>query len=292
MATYMIRYSIIVPHYESLDTLPRALESVPEREDIEVLVIDNSKTPIDNTLFAQRKNVRLYYSPYGKGAGAARNVGLEHAMGQWLIMLDADDFFSPNAFETIDKYSNADADIVFFCAADYNADMLVISDRMSNTNRLIDSYQQTKEETSLRYGWSSPCAKMIKRSMVTEHAIRFEETQVANDVLFSAQTGYWAKHIVACQETIYCATIRHGSLTQTPTLSHLNGRIKAATHFNAFLKANGIGAPRMSIMYYIYVIARNYGMCEAFRALWSSVRAGNNPFYGISRWINTIRYSK
>ena len=288
----MIRYSIIIPHFDSLDTLPRAIESVPEREDIEILVIDNSATPIAADMFAHRNNVRIYYSPCGKGAGAARNVGLQHVQGKWLLMLDADDFFTQDAFDTIDKYTDSDVDIVFFCATSCDSDTMAKADRMSDTNRLIDNYLQTSDETELRYGWSSPCAKMIKRSMVETHAIRFEETQVANDVLFSAQIGYWAKQISATKEIIYCATVRQGSLTQTPTLDHLNERIAVFGRFNKYLSSQGIHAPRKSIMYYIYLIARNYGYSKAINALWTSVKSGNNPFFGITRWANTVRNAK
>ncbi len=288
----MIRYSIIIPHFDSLDTLPRAIESVPERKDIEILVIDNSATHIAANLFAQRSNVHIHYSPYGKGAGAARNVGLQHARGQWLLMLDADDFFTPNAFDAMDKYANSNADIVFFCATSCDSDTMATADRMSDTNQLVNNYMRTNEETGLRYGWCSPCAKMIKHSMVEAHAIRFEETQVANDVLFSAQIGHRAKQIAATKEIIYCATVRQGSLTLTPTLNHLNERIAVFGRFNQYLSSQGIRAPRKSIMYYVYTIARNYGYGKAINALLTSMKSGNNPFYGITRWVNTVRNTR
>lgn len=285
----MIRYSVIVPHFESLDVLPRAIASVPERADIEVLVIDNSPKPIVPSLFPERKNVRILYSPYGKGAGAARNVGLENAKGQWLLMLDADDFFTPDAFTTMDQNADTNADIVFFYAADYNSEAQQVRGRMDSTNILIDDYLQSHNDAGLRYGWSSPCAKMIRRSMVEEHTIRFDETHVANDMLFSVKTGYWAKQVDTSSETIYCATIREGSLTQIASLSNLNGRIEATVRFNAFLKAHGIREQRKSIMYHIYTIAHNYGFVEAIKALGHSIRMGNNPFIGCTRWIQTAK---
>lgn len=285
----MIRYSVIVPHFESPDVLPRAIASVPERADIEVLIIDNSQTPISSTLFSERKNVRILYSPYGKGAGAARNIGLENARGQWLVMLDADDFFTADAFATMDQYVKTEADIVFFYAADYDSESRLVNGRMDTTNILIDDYIQSHNDDGIRYGWSSPCAKMIRRSMVEEHTIRFDETHVANDMLFSVKTGYWAKRVEALPETIYCATIREGSLTQIASLSNLNGRIEATVRFNTFLKAHGIREQRKSIMYLVYTIARTYGYREAVKALCRSIRMGNNPFIGCTRWYKTAK---
>ena len=288
----MIRYSVIIPHYESLDVLPRAINSVPERADIEVLIIDNSATPINSTLFSERKNVHILYSPYGKGAGTARNVGLQHAKGQWLLMLDADDFFTPNAFAAIDRYADSHADIVFFRMNSCDSDTLQPADRDIQFNGLINAYKDNKDENALRYDWSSPCAKMIRRRLVEEHDIRFDETQASNDVLFSAQTGYWAECIQASDETVYCATIRQGSLTTTPSLNNLKQRIEVCGRFNAFLKDHGIHANRKSIMFYVYIIARLYGFGEAVKALCQSVRMGNNPFVGITRWASTARKKK
>ena len=288
----MIRYSVIIPHYASLDVLPRAIASVPEREDIEVLVIDNSQQPIAPTLFQERKNVRILYSPYGKGAGMARNVGLEHASGEWLLLLDADDFFTPKAFEVMDHYAEAKEDIVFFFATSCDSETLAPSNRQEDTNALIDAYLQTKDEGCLRYGWSSPWAKMIKRSLVEKHHIRFDETQVSNDVLFSAKTGYSAQNITASKDPIYCITTRQGSLTQTPSLKNLNERIDTSIRFNAFLKEHGIRQYRKSIMYLVCTIARNYGYGEAVRTIVRSVKAGNNPFIGMSRWASTIRKNR
>lgn len=288
----MIRYSVIIPHYASLDVLPRAIASVPEREDIEVLVIDNSQQPIAPTLFKERKNVQILYSPYGKGAGAARNVGLAHAQGRWLLMLDADDFFTPNAFEIMDRYGEGEEDIIFFYTTSCDSDSLAPSNRQEDTNELIDVYLETKDEGGLRYGWSSPWAKMIKRSLVEEKQIRFDEIQVSNDVLFSVKTGFGAQSITASKEQIYCITTRQGSLTQTPNLKNLNERIDTSIRFNAFLKEHKIRQYRKSIMYLVSTIARNYGYREAIKTIWQSIKAGNNPFIGMSRWASTIRKNR
>ena len=285
----MIRYSVIVPHFDCPDVLVRAIRSVPEREDTEVLVVDNSPNPIDATLFPERKNIRMLYSPCGKGAGAARNVGLEQAKGQWLLMLDADDFFTTEAFAAMDQQADSDADIVFFKMSSCYSVSLKPADRDLQFNELIDRFMAHNDEGALRYEWGSPCAKMIRRSLVAEHAIRFEETQAANDVLFSVLTGYWAKRIAASADTVYCATVRDDSLTMTPSMRHLNDRIDVAVRYNRFVRTHGLSRYQQSIMYNVYTMARNYGICSAMKTIGRSVRAGNNPFIGCTHWISTIK---
>ena len=287
-----MKYSVIIPYKDILDLVVRAVKSIPERSDVEVIIINNGTTALPDSLFAERTNVQVLWDAIGKGAGAARNVGLAHAKGEWLVMLDADDFFTQDAFDIMDHHADTDADIVFFHATSCDSDTLEPTDRMSDTNLLIDQYLQTKDDSELRYGWSSPCAKMIRRSMVEEHDIRFDESQVANDILFSVKTGYWAKRIDVAPETIYCATLRQGSLWNTQSLAHLNGRIEASVRVNAFLKTHALREHRKSIMYYLYLIARNYGYGQALKTFWRTVKAGNNPFIGCTRWIQTAHNSQ
>ena len=287
-----MKYSVIIPYKDIVDLVVRAVQSVPDRPDIEVIIINNGTTELPASLFAGRHNVQALWEAIGKGAGAARNVGLEHAKGEWLLMLDADDFFTENAFEIMDRYAEGEEDITFFYTTSCDSDSLAPSNRQEDTNELLDAYLQTKDEGGLRYGWSSPWAKMIKRSLVEEKQIRFDEIQVSNDVLFSVKTGFWAQSITASKEQIYCITTRQGSLTQTPNLKNLNERIDTSIRFNAFLKEHKIRQYRKSIMYLVYTIARNYGYREAIKTIWQSIKAGNNPFIGMSRWASTIRKNR
>lgn len=283
-------YTIILPHYDSLDTLSRAVSSVPDREDIEVLIIDNSREPIADDLFSERRNVSILYSPYGKGAGAARNVGLKHATGKWLLMLDADDFFTEHAFDKMDKYADSKSDIVFFRTTSCYSDTMQPSNRDRQFNELIEQYHLTGDADCLRYGWSIPWGKMIRRTLVEAHSIQFEETSVSNDVMFSLLTGYYADTVAVSDETIYCATTRQGSLTQTPSLKNIAQRIDVAIRFNRFMRAHHLPQQyKKSIMFLIYTVYQHHGWKNACRLLIHSIQSGNNPFIGISRWGQTIR---
>lgn len=57
----------------------------------------------------KRKHIELFLTKEGRGAGYARNTGLSHAKGKWIIFADADDFFYENAFVEFDKLSNVNS---------------------------------------------------------------------------------------------------------------------------------------------------------------------------------------
>ena len=83
----MTTFSVIIPHRNSLQTLAKAINSVPESNTIEVIVVDNSAKPIKEKDIANDVNRKfeLCYSSPLKGAGHARNVGIQHAHGDYLV---------------------------------------------------------------------------------------------------------------------------------------------------------------------------------------------------------------
>jgi hypothetical protein len=58
-----------------------------------------------------------------------------------------------------------------------------------------------------------PWGKIIKKSLIVKHNIRFDEIKYSNDALFSLLVGYYAEKIVVADRVIYILTCRSNSLT-------------------------------------------------------------------------------
>lgn len=286
-----MNYSIIIPYCDTPDVLRRAVQSVPCRADIEVLVVDNGQEPLSESFFAERPNVKILYSPHGQGAGKARNTGLSQATGKWLLLLDADDCFTNDAFEHLDKHLLDTEDIVFFRFTSSISGQPNQVERHVELNTAIEQYIQTHDENLLRYNWPSPCGKMIRMQLITEHEIRFEETHAANDVMFSLLTGYYAKQVKAADATLYCVTTRKNSLTTTLSLRNLTDRIEVSARYNRFVRSHHLARYQKSVMYYLYTAYRQHGLIAAMRLFCHSVALKNNPFIGCTRWLQTTRKS-
>ena len=112
----MFNYSIIIPHKNIPSLLRRCLDSIPERDDLEIIVVDdNSKEDtIRDLQTIHRNNLQIIYTKEGKGAGYARNVGISKAQGKWILFADADDFFLPNVIEKISPYSDCPQKLILF----------------------------------------------------------------------------------------------------------------------------------------------------------------------------------
>ena len=95
--------SVIIPTLDRPKLLLRAIDSVLRQthHEIEVIVVIDRPSP--ETLSAVQtvgdSRLRLIANPHPTTAGGARNVGADHAAGEWIAFLDDDDEWLPNKLE-------------------------------------------------------------------------------------------------------------------------------------------------------------------------------------------------
>ena len=148
-------FSIIIPHKEIPDLLMRCLKSIPVHEDIQVIVVDDNSadadTYSDKYPELSRPYLEFFRTTKGGGAGYARNVGLEHAKGKWILFADADDFFVDDMYDIICSYVDSDADVIYFKKKSVlSEDTSIEAERFSGTNKNIDKYLADGDEWPLR----------------------------------------------------------------------------------------------------------------------------------------------
>lgn len=218
----MKTYSIVIPHKNTPELLQRLLDSIPQRKDLEIIIVDDNSDPqivnFEQFPGCTRDDVRLVFTKNGKGAGYARNVGMKHAHGKWLIFADADDFFSEKFSSVLNKAIDYTEDIVFFKHKSVLSDDISKPvSRCDEMNSFVDSYLNNKNnytaEMQLRCLWCIPVTKLIRKELVDRHHIQFSEVRYANDIFFSIQTGIQATSIRAIADEAYIITARDKSLT-------------------------------------------------------------------------------
>jgi glycosyltransferase involved in cell wall biosynthesis len=91
------RFSIIIPCYNSARWIQRTLDSVfcQPGDDFEVIVVDDGSTDDTSAILkGYRRRIEVMFQP-NQGAGAARNLAVRKARGDYLATLDADDVWFP-----------------------------------------------------------------------------------------------------------------------------------------------------------------------------------------------------
>ena len=124
--------SIIIPHYNSSNFIEKLLLSIPNKKDIQIIVVDDKSEPSHIKVIDELKkkyNFDFFQNNRNKGAGTCRNIGLEKSKGKWILFADSDDFFVDNFYQKVSTYFNNLSDVIFFSPTSQYIETGKIADR-------------------------------------------------------------------------------------------------------------------------------------------------------------------
>lgn len=255
----MIKYSIIIPHKNLVYLLKRCLQSIPEKDEIQIIVVDYNSTPDNLSILKKysRSNVELIYTDEDRGAGHARNIGLKYAKGKWLLFCDADDYFNENFLKYLNRYYDSIYDVIFWGFKTVDSDTGEIK-----PSRVIgyDKAMNNNDIDYFKYRFHGPWAKMIRKTLVDNNHITFDETICSNDTFFSGKIGFYSKKAILDSAQIYVTVVRQGSLVHSMNVQTLSTRIEVSLKYNKFLreiKYNKYRINMISLIYYLRKIDKN-----------------------------------
>lgn len=214
-----INYTIIIPHKNVPNLLKRLLETIPSRSDMEIIIIDDNSDSeiVDFSKFPgnDRVNTTCLFLKETKGAGYARNLGIKHAKGKWILFADADDLYTKEISKLLELYAEDDStDLVIINASRLYEDGNII--KPMEFDRYINNYKNNRilSEKILKYAIWTPWSRMVKRSLVERNNLRYEEIQKGNDMMFCLLCSYYAKVINIFDKSCYLYYVpKSGSIT-------------------------------------------------------------------------------
>lgn len=283
------KYSVVIPHKNCPDLLRRCVESIPLRNDIQIIIVDDC-SDADQKPKLQRPGVEIFLmdSECAKGAGRARNEGMKNAKGTWVLFADSDDYFYDGFWSIIDSIvSDGEFDVRYFCVDSVDSDTLQPVERASKRrlNTLVKDYIQGKDgsEDDLRFHYNVPWGKIFRRDFVFENNIRFDETPVANDVMFSTLSGSKAKLIKAYNDVMYVVTVRNGSLVSKIDKNSLRCRFMVCLRHNVYCKTINKTHCTIRVMPFVKSALRRYGPIEFLWYIGKLFKYKQNPFKGTGK---------
>lgn len=119
---YPLKLSIIVPVYNVEEYLERCIDSLLDQDidksEYEIIIVNDGSTDnsyeIAKRIAKENSNVVLA-SQENRGLSGARNTGLKHIRGKYILFVDSDDFFTPNTMGTLVQIAEANhLDLCFF----------------------------------------------------------------------------------------------------------------------------------------------------------------------------------
>ncbi|WP_309472836.1 glycosyltransferase family 2 protein [Nostoc sp. ATCC 53789] len=239
------KVSVIIPAYNTEAYIAKSIESALEQtlNDIEVIIVDDGSS--DQTVEIAKsftdQRIKLIVNQENLGASVARNRALRAARGEWVAVLDSDDWYAPERLEKL-----------VFLAEKTNADMiaddlyLIQDGATSPWSTLIEESGERINEVfqvdivyfvetdvygqpGLHLGLSKP---LFKREFLLKHGIRYdEEIRMGQDFWLDMKCLIKGARFFIEPKPYYFYRSRPGSLVYQSPLPRLNQYCKTTTSF-------------------------------------------------------------
>ena len=208
----------------------------------------------------------------------------QQAKGKWVLFADADDYFTIHLKNLLIDNIESDADIIYFNTDSRDENGKQTYRHLRYSKLVYDFLNDNKKENALKYYFTPPWAKMIKRDLIVQNNIKFDEIVASNDVIFSMKTAFFAKNIEACKDALYMITLSKGSVTQIISKAHFSSKFKTALNANKFLCSIGMRKYQQSILYFLGK-SYKFGFFYFIYVIISLVKNKSNIFIGISKFM-------
>ena len=216
-----MRFSVVIPVYNVESFLRECVDCVLAQSftDTEIVLVDDGSTdssPVICREYADRyPNVAVVTKTNG-GLSSARNAGIQHASGDYVMFLDSDDYWSHgDVLSALAKIAVDAPDLICFGYREY-------VDKIGDNGIGIDfsayrSQGESKNEVlraMLCNGAyvSSACCKAVKLDVIKKNSLYFREGITSEDIDWSARLLKCVGSIAVYPESFYCYRQRRESI--------------------------------------------------------------------------------
>jgi len=197
--------SIIIPTHNSEKTIRECLSSIycQLNKNIEVIVIDDGST--DKTVNVVKNKFSKFnvYRQNCKGVGAARNLGISLAQGQYIWFVDSDDSIAVNAI-SLDFLNilRKDYDLIIFGFSknkDGNSSLVKFEESFSFKNNWHDNFENVFSNTALNPLWN----KIYNKEIIKKSNTGFGAFRSGEDALFNYKIIPYTHRIYVSSKVLY-----------------------------------------------------------------------------------------
>ena len=236
----MPKVSVLIPAYNVEDYICECIDSILSQtlQDFEIVCVDDCST--DRTLeilrdYEKKDNrIKVYKHDINLGQAAGRNHALEHATGEYVYMLDADDKIVSETLEDLYDICHRDAlDVAGFETMNFSED----SGFSENVKIKTISYKDTEVlngREALTYCMSTETMSLstptfiMRRDYLNDKGIRFVEGILHEDVGYTFEIVVRAERVRFIHKIYFHRRIRANStMTKGFTEKNIEGYLKS-----------------------------------------------------------------
>ncbi|MGF0053893.1 glycosyltransferase family 2 protein, partial [Catenibacterium mitsuokai] len=221
----MIKISVIIPIYNVGFYLQECVNSVIKQtyKNLEIILVDDGSTDecpnICDTYAKQYSNVKVVHKQNG-GLSDARNVGILNSTGDYLLFLDADDFWKDSTAvqSLVDRINLTHADLLNYSYIKYYEDLkkyIYYFEDMEPLPLEFNKLESIQYLLDNNLYIASACNKLIKKSLFEDGNLYFVKGIYSEDIDWCLRLLIKAESVDFICENFYCYRQRSGSITHT-----------------------------------------------------------------------------
>ena len=232
--------SIIIPVYNAQRTIQRAVESIINQTykgEIEIIIVNDGST--DKTItYLESCEVNainrslIVFNQVNSGVSRTRNQGIELATGDYILFLDADDYYFE---DSIEKYMRR--------IQETECDFLICDSNFFKEEYFYDqqSAREVFYDLFLMGAINSPWAKVYQSNLLKDTGVRFNpEISIGEDLLFNTEIFFKAKNVTTFSYGGYYYDQNESLLTHAFRDDYLEERLNLLGLFKGLLNEQGI----------------------------------------------------
>ncbi len=209
-----LRYSVIIPAYNAERTLRRCLDSIVNQlpEDAELLLInDGSDDGTEILCHAYEKlypQIRYIFKQNG-GVSSARNTGLEMALGDYVLFVDADDAVVDDYFQQLDLALIDLPDLLLFKRRQMEKPRHSrVTTESSNLYTEVRSISRLLSDCMRRQELNLITTKAFRREIIEAGHIRFDERlDIGEDKTFAFAFALCSAKVKSLDAQLYFLSV-------------------------------------------------------------------------------------
>ena len=207
-----MKVSVLTPIYNhNIQYVRQCLESLKNQtlRDMEFILIDNGANQASKDLIEEflQKDARfkVIHLERNEGYGKAMNAGLNAATGEYIGIVESDDFVGPIMYETlykIGKENNVDLVKSLFSFKEEGKELkLALSFKPGQYNKVLKNL----DVPDFCYKYGSYWSAIYKREMLDRHQIRWEEqpSPSAEDIMWTLKTYFFCRSLYISHRCFY-----------------------------------------------------------------------------------------
>ena len=212
-----IKFSVIVPVYNTEKYLEKCLDSLLNQSysNFEVLAVNDGSTDSSEEIIQQYLGDSRFklITQENKGLGGARNTGIQAAKGDYLVLLDSDDYITPDCLESlVDVINNKEYDVVIF-------DAIGVTEAGQQiqlfTNRNYSEPLSEISKVQLMLMEPTSCFKAYRRTLFSDNKIHFPERLWYEDFATTLRIALHTENNVYIKKPLYNYVQQPSSITHT-----------------------------------------------------------------------------